>query len=308
MTRIQTRLLMGAAALAVLIGCATALSRHEAAGVAMETVVFTPENWPKALTADIYRPAHPGPHPGLLMVHGGGWEGRSRSDMDRVSLRYAKRGFVVMNVSYRFAPEAQYPAQVHDLQQAMRWLHREAQALDLDRERIAAMGYSAGAHLLSLMALAADTQPDLDQPYGGPETRPAAVVAGGSPMDLRKYPGGRLVPQFLGGRIDEIPETFAAASPVTRVHGEAPPFFLFHGGSDRLVTIDHSEDFERALAQRGVPVSLYRLPWRGHILAFLTAGSALTEADDFLDKHLSPAESETSVATSPTSDARVAVN
>jgi acetyl esterase/lipase len=288
MTRIQTRLLVGATALIVLIGCATALSRHEAAGVSMETVTYTPDAWPEALTADVYRPTHAGPHPGLLVVHGGGWERRSRSDMDRIALRYARRGFVVMNISYRFAPEAQYPAQVHDLQQAMRWLHREAESLELDPELIAAMGYSAGAHLVSLMALAAGTQADLDQPHGGPETRPVAVVAGGAPMDLRKYPGGRLVPQFLGGRIDEIPETFAAASPVTRVHGEAPPFFLFHGGSDRLVTIDHAEDFERALARQGVPVSLYRLPWRGHILAFLTAGSALDEADDFLDRYLTP--------------------
>jgi len=255
--------------------------------VRVETVNYTPDNWPETLQADIWYPQGGGPHPAMLVVHGGGWERRSREDMDKLCRHYVSRGYLVMNVSYRFAPQYTYPAQVHDLQQAMHWLHRHADELSVDQQRIAAFGYSAGAHLVSLMALTAGTGNALDTPYGGLNTRPAAVIAGGSPMDLRKYPGGKLVPQFLGGRLDDIPEVFSAASPVTRVHGEAPPFFLFHGDRDKLVTIDHAEEFVVAMKQKNVPVSLYRQRWRGHISAFLAIGDALEQADQFLTSTLS---------------------
>lgn len=255
--------------------------------VRMETVNYTPDSWPEPLQADIWYPQDAGPHPAMLVVHGGGWERRSREDMDKLCRHYVAQGYLVMNVSYRFAPEYTYPAQVHDLQQAMHWLHRHADELSVDRQRIAAFGYSAGAHLVSLLALTAGTGDALDTPHGGLDTRPAAVVAGGSPMDLRKYPGGKLVPQFLGGRIGDIPEVFTAASPVTRVHEAAPPFFLFHGGSDKLVTIDHAEEFVTAMQQENVPVSLYRQRWRGHVMAFLAMGDALERADQFLKTTLS---------------------
>lgn len=274
-----------AAASLTVAGCGVVLGQKQPAA-AINTVIYTPPDWPEPLEADVYRPRGTGPFPGMLLVHGGGWERRSRDDMTRLARYYVGKGYVVMNASYRFAPEAKYPAQVYDLQQAMHWLHREALELQLDTQRIAAFGYSAGAHLLSLMALAAGTGDDLDRPWGGAQTRPAVVIAGGSPMDLRKYPGGKLVPQFLGGRITEIPETFAAASPVTRVHAGAPPFYLFHGGADTLVTIDHAEEFVSALQAHDVPVELERLPARGHILTFLTVGSALPAADTFLQRYL----------------------
>ena len=263
---------------ALLSGCFA----RAATDMPIETVTYTPDGWPQALQADIWHPQGDGPHPAMLMVHGGGWERRSREDMDKLCRHYVARGYVVMNVSYRLAPRHTYPAQVHDLQQAMHWLHRHADELSVDPQRVAAFGYSAGAHLISLLALAAGTGDALDKPHGGLSTRPAAVIAGGSPMDLRKYPGGKLVPQFLGGRINDIPEVFAAASPVTRVHDQAPPFFLFHGGSDKLVTIDHAEEFIVAMQRENVPATLYRQRWRGHILAFLAIGDALEQADQFL--------------------------
>jgi acetyl esterase/lipase len=271
-----------------LAGCGLLLN-PQGAPAAVDTVVYTPTDWPQELQAEVYQPKGDGPFPGMLLVHGGGWEGRHREDMDRLARYYTDQGYVVMNISYRFAPAAIYPAQVHDLQQAMHWLHREAGRLQLDRDRIVAFGYSAGAHLVSLMALAAGTGEALDQPWGGIETRPAAVIAGGAPMDLRKYTDGELVPQFLGGSIEEIPETFVAASPVTLVHDNAPPFFLFHGSRDKLVTIDHAEDFVVALEARDVPVELVPQAARGHILTFLTVGTALPDADRFLTRHLTPA-------------------
>lgn len=247
---------------------------------------YTPPDWPQALFADVYLPDSAGRRPAVLLVHGGGWERRSRADMASTAERLAQRGFVAVNVSYRFAPQHTFPAQLHDLQLAMHWIHENAGRFDIDTARIGALGYSAGAHLVSLLALVAGEGGELDSPYGGPRTRPDAVVAGGTPSDLRKFRGGTLVPQFLGGDRDDIPERFAQASPVTHVHGEAPPFFLYHGDMDKLVTIDHATDFQRALQQKGVVAELYQLRWRGHITAFLTDGNALKTAMAFLYRQL----------------------
>nr|WP_246387101.1 alpha/beta hydrolase [Litorivivens lipolytica] len=248
-------------------------------------LTYTPDNWPQALKADIYQPSGTEPFPAVLVVHGGGWERRSPDDMESISKRLASHGFVAVNIAYRFAPHYQFPAQLHDLQQAMHWIKRNADRYGIDPEQVSALGYSAGAHLVSLLGVVAGTGSELDQPYGGRETKPVAVVAGGTPSDLRKFTGGTLVLQFLGGTIDQVPETFAAASPVVHVHKDAPPFFLYHGSSDLLVSDDHATDFRAELDEAGVYTELYLLKWRGHLTAFATSGSAIEEAMRFLRRN-----------------------
>ncbi|WP_372748638.1 alpha/beta hydrolase fold domain-containing protein [Litorivivens sp.] len=245
---------------------------------------YSPDRWPEPLLADVYRPLGAGPFPAVLVVHGGGWEGRSPEDMAGISERLATNGFVAVNIAYRFAPQYRFPAQLHDLQQAMHWIHQRADEFAIDRSRVAALGYSAGAHLVSLLGLVAGTASDLDVPYGGAVTRPYAVVAGGTPSDLRKFTGGRLVPQFLGGTIEQMPEAFAQASPVVHVHDNAPPFFIYHGAADLLVADDHATDFYAALRQQGVPAELYLLRLRGHFTAFALSGSAIDASMRFLQR------------------------
>src|SRR5262245_50073490 len=100
------------------------ISTARATGYTVERdVVYTPAGWPEALRADLYQPqAANGTRPAVLLVHGGGWRSRNRNDMNGIAKRLAARGFVVMNVSYRLAPAHRFPAQVHDLQVALRWL------------------------------------------------------------------------------------------------------------------------------------------------------------------------------------------
>ena len=255
----------------------------------IEDRVYTPDDWPQTLHADIYRPAPNGRYPAVLVVHGGGWERRSPEDTADLSRRLAEQGFVAVNIEYRFAPEYTFPAQLHDLQMAMRWLHVHADEYGIDRSRVGAWGYSSGAHLVTLLAtVAADPDSPLNDPYGGAVTRPRAVVAGGTPTDLRKFEGGTLVPQFLGGPQDSNAAAYAAASPVTHVTPDTPPHLLYHGTLDSVVPVDHAEDYRAVLNANGVDNELVLLRGKGHVATFLFGGAAEDAGAAFLARTLAP--------------------
>lgn len=253
-------------------------------------ITFTPSDWPEALQADIYLPESRQPRPAVLLVHGGGWERRSRQDMTWIAEELASKGFAVMNIDYRFAPEHTFPAQLYDLQIAMGWLHDNAASYGIDRNAISAFGFSSGAHLVSLMALVAESGHSLNQPHVGADARPAAVIAGGLPGDLRTFGSGKLLRQFLGGEQDDMPEVYRDASPITHITVGAPPFFLFHGAQDLLVPASQARAFRDELSAKGVENELYMMHLRGHVTSFLTAGNAVDKAVDFLIRHTWPVQ------------------
>lgn len=255
--------------------------------VRLKELIYTPDEWPETLRADVYLPGDDGSslRPAALVVHGGGWQRRGRNDMEGIAERLARAGFVAVNIEHRFAPQYRFPAQLHDLQVAMHWLHQHAEGWRVDTQRLVGVGFSSGAHLVALLGLSAD-QPQLASPYGGEHTRLQAVLAGGMPSDLFKFDDGRLVVQFLGGTRAEVPEQYRLASPAHQLGDSAPAFFLFHGTQDRLVPVDHAEDFHRALLERGVHSELYLQRLRGHLTSFLTRGSAIEAGIEFLDRRV----------------------
>ena len=281
------------AASLLLPGCASHLGRPEAPAkpevhtgfrVARD-LVYSPLDWPEVLKADVYTP-DVGPRsimfpplywPAVLLIHGGGWEGPDRRAlMASIAERLAKRGYVVMNVNYRYAPQYQWPAPFEDLQEALKWLRAHAEQYGVRSDRVASFGYSAGGHLAALLGALGNS----------PETRVQAVVAGGTPSDLRKVADHPLVLRFLGGDLQTVPERYRAASPLLQVKPGDPPVFLYHGGMDGLVKLGLAEDYRRALDAAGVPNELYIQRGRGHISAILTDGGAVDAATEFLDRWL----------------------
>ncbi|WP_168014417.1 alpha/beta hydrolase [Halomonas salinarum] len=298
LTRYLTAMLLSLLA----VGCSSyPLGFEETLAVAdtrrLDALTYSPPDWPEALQADIHMPATASNdlRPAALVVHGGGWQRRDRHDMDAIAARLAERGYVAINIDYRFAPTYRFPAQVHDLQQAMHWIHDQAGRFRIDTGRIIGVGYSSGAHLISLLAvLKADNS--LDSPYGGPETRLAGVLAGGTPTDLLTFDDGRLLTDFIGGTQAEYPARYRKASPLHQLGNNAPPFFLFHGNLDGLVPVEQAEDFHAALGERDIASALYRLKLRGHFTTFLTAGTAIEQGLDFLEEQLAPTPATTQAA------------
>jgi acetyl esterase/lipase len=254
--------------------------RLRASVAVQRDINYNPIGMPPLL-ADVYTPNLAGPLPAVLMIHGGGWISGERSQTARQARQLAARGFVVVNATYRLAPAARFPAQLRDMQQALRWMRSNSAAYSIDPARIGAWGYSAGAQLAALLgSLSAG-----DSLYAA-DASVMAVVAGGTPADLRKFRGGTMVPAYLGEKWRADSAVFREASPAATVAAGDAPVFLYHGTWDLLVPLDQTVDYQKALAAAKVPNELYLMRGLGHITAFLMDGEALQRGADFLDRYL----------------------
>lgn len=245
-------------------------------------VVFTPPDWPKALKADVYRPDGAGPFPSVLVIHGGAWKRGDYSYSEGLAEQLAARGYLAVNIEYRLVPDFVWPAQLQDVQQALRWMRSaEGARFGIDPLRIGTFGYSAGGHLSALAAGISE-----DPQWGAPGTSVKVAVAGGIPSDLPRFKNGSLVPAFIGGSWEEKSADFIAASPITYVKPGHPPVFIYHAGLDGLVPIEQAEIYRDALAKAGVTHEYFVIRGHGHISGALADGDAIEAALAFLDRYL----------------------
>lgn len=222
--------------------------------------------------ADLYRPVGEGPFPGVIVVHGGGWSSRTKSDMDSVAESLASNGFVVMNINYRLAPEHAHPAPIDDLELALSYFKSRAKELKLDTKRIGLWGYSSGGHTVSLFALT--------------RQKVQAVVSGGAPYDLTWYPKSPYVKDYTGFYRDQAFQTYIDASPITHIKKDAPPFFLYHALNDNLVEHAQAANFEAKLMMNKSPVKRYDIGFWGHGFGFAFSSEAIKEGVHFLKQTL----------------------
>ncbi|BDS07879.1 hypothetical protein NT6N_29190 [Oceaniferula spumae] len=240
-------------------------------------VVYTPVDWPEAMMADVYRPDVNAPSPAVLLIHGGSWaENDNRYQMTGLAKKLAKRGYLVVNATYRLAPKWNYPAPVDDLRQALRWMRDNAKQLNIDPSRMALYGYSAGGHLAEMVGFKA--------PPKGVGIR--GIVAGATPQDLTLDPDFPVVPVFIGTSFKEDSELYRRASPLNNVTPDCPPLFIYQGTRDKLVPPEHTYRLIPELDKNKVRYTIHWVKGRGHITTFLFPGDAVTEAIRFLDQEL----------------------
>jgi acetyl esterase/lipase len=250
------------------------------------------------LKLDLALPPGPGPHPAVVLFHGGAWRYGSRADLSRrfpdaggnpgpsLLEAIAARGYVAASVGYRLAPKHKFPAQLDDARAAVRFLRRNAATYAVDPDRVAAGGFSAGGHIALLLGLA-----DPDDPPGGPSSRPGAVVSFFGPADLSRYaatPGIEacyMVP-WLGPACRTDAEVYRRASPIHHASADDPPVLLVHGTADLIVPVLHSELLLDKLRAAGVTADLLTVKGGGHGWGGRTAAETTAAALDFLDQHL----------------------
>jgi acetyl esterase/lipase len=247
------------------------------------------------------------PAPLVLLLHGGGWSGGSRSSMHDEMLALARRGYTAAAADYRLtqAPSNVFPAAVSDVRCALRALRRRATEFHIAPDRVGLAGYSAGAHLASLIGVGADVRglgdpgcdaPDASGPAGTDEARVQAVISYAGPQDLRvngpyTQEQADLVTNFLGIFPGDAPAIATLASPIAHVSRGDPPFLLLHGTNDPLVPVSHPRRMADALREAGTPATLLELSGIGHgFVGFATSSNAAVRCtvESFLARWLRP--------------------
>jgi acetyl esterase/lipase len=255
------------------------------------------------LYLDLAMPKDGGPHPCVVLFHGGAWRTGSRKDLSigdktkdgkyapSVIEDVAARGFVVASASYRLAPKHQFPAQIQDARAAVRFLRANAKGYGIDRDKIASAGFSAGGHLALLLGLAEKVE---GWDAGGnlsESSRVQCVVDFFGPTDLCLYaPSEALVDAYLvpvfGKTCKTDPEVYKKASPITYVSKSAPPVLIIHGTFDLIVPIIHSENLHKKLKDAGAPAELISVSGQGHGWNGKTLARTIDDSVKFLDAHL----------------------
>lgn len=239
-----------------------------------------------------------GPFPAVVCVHGGGWKGGQRQDLDKLTEMLAKNGYVAVTVSYRLTPKYQFPAQIADCKAAVRWLRANAKQYRVNPDKIGAVGFSAGGHLVCLLG-AADAAAGLEGKGGNPDrsSRVQAVVSFFGPTDFTvkrwdaQVEDFFLVP-FLGGTFDARKDDYVKASPIAYVTKDDPPFLFFHGDKDTLVGLHHSKDMAEKLRAAGVPATLRTLADEGHGWGGPRLAETLGQTIRFFDEKLKGAKAD----------------
>ncbi len=250
------------------------------------------------LMVDMARPAEgKGPFPAVLCIHGGGFRAGDRHGYDGLIREFARRGYVAATVEYRLTPKYPFPAAIHDVKAAVRWLRGNAAKYHIDPERIGVTGGSAGGHLAQFLGVTADVaefegkaenEGNYDQ-----SSRVTCVVNNYGPSDFTKSYGksvdaAEVLPLFLGGNLEQARQKHILASPLYWVTPHAAPTLCVHGTKDNYVAYEQAVWLVDKLKAAGVEAELLTLEGAGHGFSGEAAQKADVAMFAFFNKHLKP--------------------
>ena len=245
---------------------------------------------------DIYVPAGVKEKvPFVVLIHGGGWIGNDKyADMGYMPNTIAailNNGIAIASIDYRFAMQAVFPAILQDCNKAVSFLYDNADKYGLDKNNIALMGFSAGGHLASLMGTSQNNK--VNALYFPNTYRPfqyKAVVDFYGPTDLVLLPGNEdeKSPEglLIGAAPLLRPDLAKAASPITYIDKNDPPFLIYHGEKDNIVSNKQSKLFNAWLTHYGVKNELTIVKDAPHFGTMYDVEEIRNKVVSFLTQHL----------------------
>jgi len=251
------------------------------------------------LKLDLYQPGGDRPAPVIVWVHGGAWRSGSKSPMPLGAL--VRRGYAVASVDYRLSPVARFPAQVHDIKAAIRFLRAGSDTYRLDPGRVAIAGASAGGHLAALVGTT-NGHPELEGTVGThPEqssdvqaivsfygmSNLTTILSQSTPHGLSvRVPALQLL---LGGQPDAVPDLAKLASPTLHAGEDDPALLLIHGDQDPQAPIEQSVELSAAYRKARRPVRMDVIPGAVHGGAEFFDSERMEIVEEFLKAHLEAA-------------------
>lgn len=248
------------------------------------------------LALDLYCPEKvAGPLPVIVWIHGGGWSRGRKERCPAVAL--VKDGYAVASIDYRLTGVAPFPAQIEDCKAAIRWLRANASKYNLNPDRIGVWGFSAGGHLAALLGTSGgvkDLEGNGDNMSYSSRVQAVCVVSGPGDL-LEQYRdalehAGEMNPKvkpaleaLIGGSPEQNKAKALAASPISYVSKDDPPFLIIQGENDPTVPVSVTKSFYAALKAAGVDVTLEIAAGRGHGVGGRMFRPMI---QTFFDKHL----------------------
>ena len=249
---------------------------------------------------DIFTPSagQPANRTVVIYVHGGAWRAGSKSDVP--ILKLLDQGYAIASVDYRLSTQAPFPAQVHDIKAAVRFLRANSVQFKISTKSIAIIGSSAGGHLAALVGVT-NGEKDLEGNVGGHLDQSSAVhcivsLYGASNLQTilsqsteagikMRVPALQLL---LGGQPTEKPELAKQASPVAHLDKQDPPLLLIHGDADPQMPIEQSRELAEAYGVLKLPVQFIIVEGGKHGGAEFYDEERTTKTVLFLNSHLKP--------------------
>ncbi len=228
----------------------------------------------RELKLDLYLPTDTADPPLLVWVHGGAWQRGSKETV--YTTDFVKDGYAIASIEFRNSVDAVFPAQVHDIKAAIRFLRAMAATYGYDATRIGIHGRSSGAHLTALVGvtnghegLEGEVGEHLDQSsdvqaivsyFGASNLN--SILDQSTPFGLsERAPALELL---LGGPVEERRELAALASPVSHIDAADPPLLILHGDQDPDMPINQSHELHGAYKRHGLPVHFEAIHGAGH--------------------------------------------
>jgi acetyl esterase/lipase len=261
-TKLNNRVLMTALVFAIAIALAPQLAVAQDIEEHKDIVYGTVDGVDFGL--DVYVPTNVDNPPLVIQVHGGAWSGGSKDG--GVPMQFVENGFAVASLDFHSSNDAQFPAMVHDIKGAIRYLRDHAGDFGYNSEQFAITGASSGAHLAALVGVT-NGHKELEGTVGGhldTSSDVQAIISYFGASDLTTILS-QSTPRGLGVRepalerlLGMLPEHNQAlaelASPVYHVDADDPPLLLFHGDRDFQMPINQSIQLQGAYEILGLDV------------------------------------------------------
>ncbi|MDQ8182665.1 alpha/beta hydrolase [Pelagicoccus sp. SDUM812005] len=270
----------------ILLSLLATLAQAEPATLEYARVDDTP------LQLDLHLPEQRDAPALIVWIHGGAWRAGSRK---RVPINpLLEKGWAIASVDYRLSPQAKFPAQIHDIKAAIRYLRANPENLPYDATRIVVAGESAGGHLAALVGVT-NHHPQLEGKVGhhlqqSSEVQAIVSLFGASNLTTilkQSTPHGLKVrvpalDLFLGAQPQDDPQTAQLASPVFHIDTQDPPLLLVHGDQDPQMPINQSHELQGQYEAHHLPCEFKVLHGAAHGGAPFYTEERINHIDTFL--------------------------